>query len=355
MNSVLKFVAVSCMAVVMCVSCAQKRYFAFDEIRRVTAFPVSYEPCAPEVIDLGVIGVRGIKVLEDRMLVSCHSEHGCLFMFTKTGTMMSDAFLNAGNGPGEILYSPFMSWVGFDGSGLYVYDFKGNFLEYDMLESSDTGIPAWRSLAEGLPMGEGARYFYLDSDRLLCRKSRAGGRGYERFVIDMNGNVLDTPNVGALNAICSSEMNLLSTGFAVNGDLNRVAELGSRQSVVHVYSVEDDFAVTLAVGGRMSELAELEQLSQEEMQKAYYDSKTFDDFFAALYLGATIDELDSDTFDNPRIHLFDWDGNPVAEIKVPVRALYFDIDIVGKNLYVVEYESEHLLKYDISDLFDRLG
>ena len=354
MIRILKHFTAYWMVVLMSISCVSKRYFAFDNLRAVTNFPVSFEPCTPEVINIGIIDVLGIKLLDDCMIVSCYSDHGCLSVFTKTGRMISDNLLNIGNGPGEILYRPYMSWVSFDGSRLYTYDFKGNFLECDRHESVDSSIPIWHSLAEDLPMGDGARHFYLDKDRLLCRKSRADGYGYERFVIDLNGNVLQGPNVEVMNSMSSSEMNLLSTGFAINGNLNRVAELGSRQSVVHVYSVVDDFAVTLPINGEISDLTELEQLQPEEMPKAYYDSKSFDDFFAALYLGTTTSKLDSGTFGNPSIHLFDWDGNPVAEIKVPVRTLSFDLDISEKNLYVVEYETGLILKYDISELCDRL-
>ena len=290
------------------------------------------------------------------MVMSCNSEQGCVCLVTTTGELQSVTLLKRGNGPGEILYRPFMSWMSFskDERYAYVYDHKGNYLEYDLLSSMSEGRPVWRYLAENLPMDEGARYFYIDKNRLLCRKCKARRDGYERHIVDYQGNVIDTQNVMPLNSISASEMNLLSTGFAINPELNRVAELGSRLNVIHLYSYEDKFAMTLSLGDEICELDDLEQLPDDKMRKMYYDSKSFDHFFAALYLGVTIDELDSGTFDKPRIHIFDWDGNPIAEINVPVRSLFFDIDMNEEKLYVVEYETEHILKYDISEICDKL-
>lgn len=42
----------------------------------------------------------------------------------------------------------------------------------------------------------------------------------------------------------------------------------------------------------------------------------------------------------------------MADISLPVRALYFDIDIIDDELYIVEYETDRILKYDISDILN---
>ena len=71
-------------AVLSFTSCNQKQYFAFEDVRVVKTFPVTYELCSPEVLNLDVIGVQGIKVLSDYIIVSGSNDKGCLSIFSKT-------------------------------------------------------------------------------------------------------------------------------------------------------------------------------------------------------------------------------------------------------------------------------
>lgn len=356
MKGCLKCVAIFCIFISLCVACVNMRYFAFDDIRTVKTFPVIYELCSPEVLELDVVGLQGIKVLDKYIVVSRTSDSGSLSIFSKDTDEYVGDFLKIGNGPGEILYAPFISWIDFsdDERYAYVYDYKGNYLEYDLSASIVDMVPVWNCLAEKLPVTDAARYFYIDENMLLCRRCKPDRNGYERMIVDCKGNVIPSPNVESLNEITSSEMNLLSTGFAINSKEKRIAEFGSRINVIHLYSYVDDYSVTLSVGDKMLPLDEWEQFSEDGMKKMYYDSKSFDKFFAALYIGDTIGNLDSGSFGTPQIQLFDWNGNPIAEIVVPMRALYFDIDIADKKLYVVDYETENIMRYDISEIFDTL-
>ncbi len=43
------------------------------------------------------------------------------------------------------------------------------------------------------------------------------------------------------------------------------------------------------------------------------------------------------------------------KISVPVRTLYFDVDVNEKQLYIVENDTEKILRYDISDVIDGIG
>lgn len=356
MRDVLKLFIIGGMFMILCTSCNPNRYFAFDDVRIVKKFPVTYNPGSPDILDLDIIGLQGIKILDDYILVSSSSDVGCLSIFSKDSISHMIDILKIGNGPGEILYAPFISWVNFSDDGRYalIYDFKGNYLKYDLVASIIDKTPVWNFVAVNLPVMDGARYFYIDDEQLLCRKCKPNRDGYERLIMDSSGEEISTPNVENLNRLSSLDMNLLSTGFVINGKNNRIAEFGSRINVIHLYSYVDEYAITLSVGDKMPKLNALEQLADENMRKMYYDSKSFDNYFAALYLDTPINELDSGTFPTPRIQLFDWEGNPIAEIIVPVKALFFDIDIVEKELYVIEYETEQILRYDISEICDLL-
>ena len=76
----------------------------------------------------------------------------------------------------------------------------------------------------------------------------------------------------------------------------------------------------------------------------------YKDFFAALYVGAKMDDFEQGVCSPPSIHLFSWTGEPLAEIKLPVKALLFDIDTENNAIFVVESYSEKILRYDMPNL-----
>ena len=142
--------------------------------------------------------------------------------------------------------------------------------------------------------------------------------------------------------------------FLTNPEKGIVAELGGRLSVVHIYSISDSFSKTLYIGSRPENIRKMEALLPEEMPKAYYDGKAYDEFFVGLYLGTTIKELDEGRFDRPQLHFFSWEGKPLARVVLPDRALSFDIDVDERQLYVVGYEDESILRYtlDLSGIIE---
>ncbi len=173
--------------------------------------------------------------------------------------------------------------------------------------------------------------------------------------MDRSGRQYSNGAMDYLNSITSSESNLLSTLFLVNEDRKIIAELASRLSVVHLYSLENDFQRTVSYGNKLEEIKEIESRQPDEMPKAYYDGKAFDDFFVGLYLGVTMGEFDEERFQQSQLHFFRWNGEPLLKISVPVRTLYFDVDVNEKQLYIVENDTEKILRYDISDVIDGIG
>ncbi len=350
--------------IVLCVisltSCDERKYFAFENVVYVNAFPAEYMLSEPTILDFGVIGIQGMEVLDDYIVLSCYDERGCLSVFNKNGTLVSKPFLNIGRGLGEILYQPFISWFDFhcneDGQIIAgIFDFKGNYLEYDVNESIRIGYASWRCVADSLSLLSGSRYLTTSDDTFLCRRKNKEDTGYERSEMDRSGRQYSNGAMDYLNSITSSESNLLSTLFLVNEDRKIIAELASRLSVVHLYSLENDFQRTVSYGNKLEEIKEIESRQPDEMPKAYYDGKAFDDFFVGLYLGVTMGEFDEERFQQSQLHFFRWNGEPLLKISVPVRTLYFDVDVNEKQLYIVENDTEKILRYDISDVIDGIG
>ena len=336
-------------------SCGHKDYFAFDDVFYVRDFPNKYVLGKADTLDVDLIGIHGVKSFGDYLLVSCSEPKGCLSTVTLgKETKVTNTFLMIGSGPGEVLYRPYISWMSFyekDGRcEAGVYDYAGSFIELDV--SQDSLSNAYRYLSRSLSTRSGSRYFHVSPNRFLCRRSKTDGSGFERLLVDSLGREYHIASMDFLNEISSSEQNLLSSSIVIDDKSGIVAEVSSYLDVVQLYSLDTSrkgFAKTLALGGKLQNIRDVERQGLDLTPRAYYDVHPYKDFFAALYVGAKMDDFEQGLCSPPSIHLFSWTGEPLAEIKLPVNALLFDIDIDNNVIFVVESDSEKILRYDMPD------
>ena len=332
-------------------SCERKAYFAFDDVIYVHDFPNEYELGDADTLDVDLIGIRGVKSFGDYLLVSCSEPKGCLSTVSlEDKPKVTNSFLMIGSGPGEVLYRPYISWMSFyekDGrreGG--VYDYTGSFLELDI--SQDSLSNAYRYLSRSLPTVSGSRYFYVSPNRFLCRRSKGDGSGFERFLVDSLGRECHIASMDYLNEISSSEQNLLSSSIVIDDKSGTVAEASSYLNVIHLYSLDASrkgFAKTVALGNRLVDIRDVERQGLDLIPRTYYDVHPYKGFFAALYVGAKMEDFEQGICPHPAIHLFSWTGEPLAKIHLPVNALLFDIDAENSTIYVVEMVSEKILRY----------
>lgn len=172
-----------------------------------------------------------------------------------------------------------------------VYDYAGSFIELDV--SQDSLSNAYRYLSRSLSTRSGSRYFYVSPNCFLCRRSKADGSGFERLLVDSLGRECHTASMDYLNEISSSEQNLLSSSFAIDDERRTVAEVSSYFNVIQLYSFDatsKGFAKTLALGERLQSIGDIERQGVDLTPRAYYDVHPYKDFFAALYVGAKMDD-----------------------------------------------------------------
>ena len=345
--------AMTCLIILMA-SCGQHRYFALDEYEIVPRFPqvIRVDVNNEERVRTGAMGVLGIKIIKDYIILSTQDEEGCLSVYEKKGGLYINSFLKTGRGPGEILYYPYISWLTFsDNHGMStvgIYDFQGRYWVYDILSSAQSGHPVGTLLRDSLSTTLGARYFQLDSTRLLCRKGTEEQNGFERYILEDNGMISFNKSITRLNGFTSSNPNLLSTIMLINHNRGIIAECGSGLPSIHLYSSEsNDSGMTILLGDDPMDLTTAESTPEEERVRNYYDAKPYENGFAALYLGTTHDQLDSRSFPLPEIHIFSWKGEPLAKVLSPIRTLCFDIDWEECVLYLIDVETEDIVKYPI--------
>lgn len=336
-------------------SCTGSECFSLDNAINVDIFPVTHLVSDFDDTGIKAIGVQGIYVSDEYIILSSVNASGCISVYDKNGESVTTPFLNVGNGPGEILYQPFLSWCSFDQSErllMRLFDFKGNFIEYDIDGTISHGRPLWKVLSDSLSISSGARYFCAGKNRLICRRSNAYNTGFDRFIISDSGTQ-ENHAMAILNSYTALEKNILSTMFLYNEKHDKVVEFCSRMNVIHLYSLNNSFNKTITIDGK-AKIKDIEQDDILKSSKKYYDAKAFDKCFVGLNIGTNITDLNNGDFESVELHFFDWEGNPLAELLLPVRALYFDIDFDTQNLYLVEYDTDKILRYDLSSFLSSI-
>ena len=54
------------------------------------------------------------------------------------------------------------------------------------------------------------------------------------------------------------------------------------------------------------------------------------------------------------IFLFDWNGEPLAQLNLNDFATAFDIDLINGYLYTLDWRTEAFYKYDIREIIGKL-
>lgn len=305
------------------------------------------------MVPINAVGIRGIKCIGDNLLVTATDTSGCMSVVSKEGASISRPFLKTGSGPGEVLYPPYISWmrfiIGENGHNYALfYDFKGKVLEVDIDESTSKGFAQVDCLTDSLETMAGSRYYPINAYQLLCRKENKSGDGYQRVVWTGDGVENENHSMEVLNGFTSRYKNNLSTLITADPSGSMIVEAGSRIDAIHLYSLDGSFNRTIYSGN-------IRVTDSESSVKCYYDVKVFKDFFAALYLGISMDDLDEGNYNSVEIRMFDWEGNPLARIHVPAKGQCFDIGTHTGSLYIADEDYDYILKYDISDILSATG
>lgn len=188
------------------------------------------------------------------------------------------------------------------------------------------------------------------SDTTLYIKQNVGTGGYTRFLL-VNGQKQDLAYVGNLNTVHVKEnLNTLSAVTSINRKRMMAVEAMLRMNQINVYSLQSDSSFTICVGEKLNDVNEIDGLPKRMRRKYYGNVMTYDNYFVALYHATSMfDYIQGEG--KSSLQFFDWKGNPLLCIKLPIVATSFYIKN-NSDLYVfssMEAE-EALYKYDCTEL-----
>ncbi len=329
-----------------------RREVCLKEPVSIPSFPTHLTAVFPEHETEEIIGISNFKS-DDEYIITClqgegmHAEVFSAEDFRKLGS-----FIPHGHGPGEAQYGYFIGGNALfhkEGHTIAIFEGRGKYLELDVTESIRTNQTVFKdSPIEFNPYLdvynahlEGSLYMLRRKDfkaegTYLNRRFKNGDENFEvESAKQLNGNYLDV----------SQDTWLLFTCILYNPQLKRVVEAPSMMSVVNIYALDGSFQHSMSVEKRAGSMYKLQQGTRYVHKKYYSSGESFDDYFALLFNNATGEEINNG-INRQRIQIFDWDGNPLADIKLDRIIRAYHLDFKRNRILALDMD-DHIVTYKI--------
>lgn len=224
-------------------------------------------------------------------------------------------------------------------------------LRMDVDSTLRTGFLHVKVLEDSLPRSIFG-FAYVNDTAFLCRTITNDETQQLRFYME-NGRKRTPPHLEKLNEARidkGGDFNYLSSIVKFNRERQMFVEASVAMNHINLYTYDGSKTRTICVGEKLDDIDELQRLPGWKMPYTYEHLCIYPRFFAALYLGTTKKAFQTRTGHMPKIHIFDWEGAPLAEVELHHYATSFDIDFTARELYVLDPETEDFYRYEIKEL-----
>ena len=148
------------------------------------------------------------------------------------------------------------------------------------------------------------------------------------------------------------DFNILSAITKCNTDKKKILEAPITLNYLNLYSYDSDWGKTICVGNELYNISDVQSQNKWDRIYTYANITPFTDFFGALYFGEDEKTYQMNRTKLPVIYFFDWDGNPLMELKLSEHGTSFDIDLVNGYLYLLDLKTDNFYKYNIKDILE---
>lgn len=326
---------------------------SFAEVQRVCSFPVTISASNKvPLLKEPSIGMVAFCISGDYLIAQLRGVEYNVEVYSYPQMVYKGRFINRGNGPREFLNANFAEGncvYERDGESYVLFDVmdKDYMFELNVTESVKEGITEGNVIHSDCRIGDLRRARLQDDTFLFCNLIYGDGMRLERRIF-RNGDSYKTPPLEKLNegVVHSADMMLLDSSIGYNEKADRIVEASSMRDVVNVYSPDGSFCHSLSVNKSSLSLSRLAQTPREDLRRYYYGLCSYPNCFALLYIGKTQNEMNI-ILPSVSIQIFDWDGNALAEIKVPSFINSFYLDFYRNKLIGFEYETGDVVSFDV--------
>jgi hypothetical protein len=196
-------------------------------------------------------------------------------------------------------------------------------------------------------------FVVIDSATFLCREIDGTQTRQTRFLLH-NGQRTTVPLLEKLNQACirnRADFNILSTAIKRNWHNNRVVEAPISLNCINIYSPDGSFGKTVCIGNKPDNIGRIQDSNRKY---TFAHLHLFSEFWGVVYINENFNTYLTERKKHPSILLFDWNGEPLAKLKLNGFITSFDIDFINGYLYTLDLYTDVFCKYDIRDILKKL-
>lgn len=336
------------------------KYMAFNEVKYIKQFPHSFTLSNEKVIDWDLIGMKRFRIIDSLLITSTVNKEGFWSFYSTQDLSFRGNFLKQGQGPNEFIFAPSLDVTSFqienDQLVAYIYDFQtGKFYkmnvsksfrtqELDMSQTNDT-LPAFLF-----------DFAMIDSATFYCKEIANNQTQQLRYTL-RHGKKEVPKKFDLLNSAAvdkDEDFNIISTISVKHPNKDIIVEAPIALNQINLYSCYGDFEKTICVGEQLDNIDKIQNKIRWTRIYTYGDVRTFNSFFGVLFIGEDQKSLQTDRKKLPIIQLFNYEGEPIAEIKSNRFITDFDIDLNNGYLYALDNKTDEFYKYDIHHILDNI-
>lgn len=336
-------------------------FMIFDNVEYVTEFPQSFNLSKKTIPNIDVIGITNFAIYDFNIIFSTKKTDSLWSVFTLPEYEYRGSLLSKGNGPFEFVQSPRVSsktklFKENDELFAGIYDFqKGRVFKLNIDKSLNTNKLDISILNDSLNAFL-FNFMMIDNDVFLCKEVQNNETQQVRHL--MEGNQKSIPPVfEKLNQATIKEgedINMLSTITKMNYDNDIIVEMPIGLNYINMYTLDRTFAKTVCIGNKLDNIEKIQNKSMFDRIYTFADLRIFDNFWGVIQIDEDEKTYQLGRKKLPVICLFDWVGDPIAELKLDHFITSFDIDLENSTLYTFDAHSDEFYKYDVKEMITEM-
>lgn len=349
------FVAVLFVAVLFVAGCSSRneQTLQCNEVNYIQTFPVEVSLDKIEPLSLDLIGCVDMEPADSLIIFKVLDGEYFWRIYSLNSNTFITELLPRGHSNMEFVDLPYSESILQTDSALYCDfcdDARRRLLRCNLTRTLEQGKLDIEHIFD-YKKYERLRSAISLSDTLIYMKTGIGIGGNTRFMLS-NDKKQELTNIGNLNAVqIKKDPNTLSAVTRINRKRMMAVEAMLRLNQINVYSLQSDSSLTICVGKKLSNVRKMDACPEQLRHEYYGNVMTYDDYFVALYYDTSImDYIQGNG--KSSLQFFDWNGNPLLCIHLPITATSFYIS-QDRYLYVFSTMEvkETLYKYDCAELF----
>ena len=306
--------------------------------------------------------VQGFRVYDSLMIISKRSDDKLWSFYSLPKYRHLGDFLDKGRGPFELAMSPSLHHLYHTEEGLLCAylrdDYVGNVFNFNITESLKTDSIHISKLEFAVPNSV-FNYVPIDSTKALIKQIENNNTKQNRYIFNSDGTKTTNSFLDRWNKESVKEgdnnHNIISSIIRYHKKNDRFVETQSMMNYLSIYSLDGSFAKVICFSDELDTPRKIERISTSERMYYFGGVRLYDDFFGVLYFNEKVHPGELGEKEKyPSIILFNWEGDPLAELVLGDNIYKFDIDFNNGDLYTYDNYEGQLYKYNIQSILDEL-